>query len=180
MDDQAGAVRLEIFRADPHEALRHHLTLVVHHLDRVVGLEAPVHRGDAGSEQRAAAARSALGGRRRRRGSVRTNPRANAIHTLRAGRRSVLGRTVVPIPGVAATASATTPCRSAAAMTVRTPDQAAILRGGDLRGHAAAPPVRTGPAGELLELLVDLDDLLDQRGVGVAPRVGGEHARPRR
>ena len=45
---------------------------------------------------------------------------------------------------------------------------------GQLRGHAPAPPRRPGPAGQGLELVVDLDDLLDQRGRRVEPRVGGE------
>ena len=45
---------------------------------------------------------------------------------------------------------------------------------GDLGGHAPAPPHRPGAAGPGLELAVDLDDLLDQRGRRVEARVGGE------
>ena len=46
-----------------------------------------------------------------------------------------------------------------------------------LRRHAAAAPNRSGRTGEAFELLVDLDDLLDERSLGVHPGVGCEETR---
>ena len=56
-------------------------------------------------------------------------------------------------------------------MTVRTPDHAAILAAASLEAMPAAAPRRPGAAGQRLELVVDLDDLLDERG---ARRRGGD------
>ncbi len=70
--------------------------------------------------------------------TVPTAPTANAIHTLRAGSLPLRARTVVPTPATPATASASTPGRSAAAITVRTPDQVAILAAASLE---VIPPV---------------------------------------
>src|SRR5439155_5583301 len=58
--------------------------------------------------------------------TVPAAPTANAIQSLRAGRRRSCSRTTVPTLGSPAIASASTPGRSAAAITARTPDQAAI------------------------------------------------------
>ena len=82
---------------------------------------------------------------------------------------------MVPTPAAPATASANTSWRRAAAITVRTPDHAAILAAANLRGHASTPSHGAGPARERLELVVDLDDLLDERGVRIEPGIGGEH-----
>ena len=76
-----------------------------------------------------------------------------------------------------ATASASTPGRSAAAITVRTPDHAAILAAASLDAMPPLPPTRAGPAGHRLEALVDLDDLLDERGRRVEAGIGGEQPR---
>ena len=51
------------------------------------------------------------------------------------------------------------------------------LRRRQLGGHAPAPPVGAAAAGERLERGVDLDDLLDQRRLGVEPGIGGEQPR---
>ena len=61
-------------------------------------------------------------------------PRANAIHTFRAGSRSSRGSTVVPTPVTPSSASGMTSRRSADAITVRTPDHAAIFTDPPRRG----------------------------------------------
>ena len=61
-------------------------------------------------------------------------------------------------------------------MTARTPDQAAILAAASFEAMPPLPRVGAGPAGERLELVVDLDDLLDERRRRVEPGVGGEQA----
>ena len=76
-----------------------------------------------------------------------------------------------------ASASATTFGTAADAITARTPDHAAIFAAASLLAMPAAPPLGARAARGLLERVVDLDDLLDQRRVGVEARVGGEHAR---
>ena len=50
------------------------------------------------------------------------------------------------------------------------------MGGGQLRGHAAAAALGAGAAGQRLEGVVDLDDLLDQGGRGVETGIGGEQA----
>src|SRR5207302_9261603 len=49
------------------------------------------------------------------------------------------------------------------------------LGGGQLGCHAATAAHTPRRAGNPLELVIDLDDLLDQRGLFVETRVGGEH-----
>ena len=95
-----------------------------------------------------------------------------------AGRQPALGaRTTVPTPGSPATASTSTPGRPAAAITRRTPDQAAILAAASFDAMPPLPRSEPAPPASGLQRLVDLDDLLDERSVGVEPRVGGEQAR---
>ena len=103
---------------------------------------APVDRDDAGRQQRPVALDRAPGGRRRRRRPCPTSPTANAIHSLRAGRRRSRGCTTVPTPGAPATASASTPGRSARGDDRPHARPGRDLGRGDLRGHAAAPPRR--------------------------------------
>ena len=55
-------------------------------------------------------------------------------------------------------------------MTVRTPDHAAIFAAASLEAMPPLPRADPGAPGHGLELVVDLDDLLDQRG---ASRRGG-------
>ena len=104
-------------------------------------------------------------------------PRAKAIHSLRAeSRRS-------PGPEHRAHAGLAGQRRRQHAGSPGVGDHRLDPRpGGDLgrrqlRGHAAAAHAAARAAGQALELLVDLDDLLDERRLGVAPRVGGEQAR---
>ena len=118
-------------------------------------------RTPAGSSERSSRAR-APGGRRRRRRPGPPRPRANAIQSLRLESRSARGGTTVPTARPAI-ASVTTSGASAAAITARTPDHAAIFAAASL---VAMPPLpRSVPraAGERLERGVDLDDLLDER-----------------
>ena len=58
--------------------------------------------------------------------------------------------------------------RPASAITVSTPDQVAILAAASLEAMPPLPTALPRPAGQALELLVDLDDLLDERGLAVA------------
>ena len=62
-------------------------------------------------------------------------------------------------------------------MTARTPDQAAILAAASLEAMPPLPRSVPGRPGHRLEVVVDLDDLLDQRGGLVEPGVGGEEPR---
>ena len=76
---------------------------------------------------------------------------AKPIHSLRAARRAARGTTTVPTPGVPATASASTSGRVEGAITVRTPDQAAILAAATFEAmpplpRRAAPPASASMA----------------------------------
>ena len=107
------------------------------HLDGVLGHEVALDADDPGREQRTPVVAS---GRGRAPASIRTRPdapSANAIHSLRLGRRSLRARTAVPT-GSPAIAWVMTSGRSAAAMTTRTPDHAAILAACSL---LAIPPL---------------------------------------
>ena len=61
-------------------------------------------------------------------------------------------------------------------MTARTPDHAAMRAAASFDAMPPLPRSDAGAAGGGLERVVDLEDLLDERRVGVEPRVGGEHA----
>ena len=69
------------------------------------------------------------------------------------------------------------PGGAASAMTVSTPDQVAILAAASFEAMPPLPDRAARAAGQLLELVVDLDHLFDQRRLGVAAGVGGEQAR---
>ena len=132
----------------------------------------PTHAGRAAATRRA---RPAPGGPRRRPRPCPLDPTAKAIQSLRAGSRLRLGAArPCPTPGTPATASASTPSRSAAAMTARTPDQAAILAAATFDAMPPLPRAVPGAAGQRLERVVDLDDLLDERRRRVEAGVGGE------
>ena len=75
-----------------------------------------------------------------------------------------------------ATAPAMTPVAAGVGDHGPDPGPGGDLGRGELRGHATAPPAAPGRAGQRLDLLVDLDDLLDQRGRLVEPGIGGEQA----
>ena len=187
MDDLVGDALGEVGRAlagevaqvgcaDADQALGEDLAVEARDLDRVVGGEAPATSRTPAARSETPRSRSAA----RAPSSTTTvpeDPTANAIQSLRADSRFGLGWITVPAPGLPATTSSSTPSREAWAITARTPDHDGDLGGGQLRGHAAAPPDGAGRAGHGLELVVDLDDLLDQRRRGVEARVGGEEAR---
>ena len=61
-------------------------------------------------------------------------------------------------------------------MTARTPDQAAILAAATFDAMPPLPRAEPGAAGQRLEGLVDLDDLLDERRRRVEAGIGGEQA----
>ena len=85
------------------------------------------------------------------------------------------GSTTVPTPGVAGDGVGAARRRgAAAAITARTPDQAAILAAATFDAMPPLPRAEPGAAGQGLELVVDLDDLLDERRRRVEPGVGGE------
>ena len=100
-------------------------------------------------------------------------PRANAIQSLRLGRRCGFGRTAVP------TASTFDRVDDHVGH-VGTGDDGSHpgprgdLGGGELARHSPAAACGTGSAGDGLERGVDLDDLLDQRRVLVEAGIGGE------
>ena len=106
---------------------------------------------------------------------VPLDPTAKAIQSLRAGRRLALGCTTVPAPGSPGDR------RLQHAVARRLGDHRPHARprgdlgGGQLRRHARrCPAADAGAAGQRLERVVDLDDLLDERRRRVEPRVGGE------
>ena len=97
-------------------------------LDRVVGVEACPRPDDAGRQQRAVAARPAPGGRPRRPRPRPTTPTGEGDPELAAASRLSRGSTTVPTPPrPRRPRRRSTPGRSAAAITARTPDHAAIL-----------------------------------------------------
>ena len=99
--------------------------------------------------------------------------RANAIQSLRADRRRSRGRTIVPTPGDAVDGIEQHAGRDrAAAITARTPDHDAILAAASFDAIPPLPRADAGSSGEGLELVVDLDDLLDQRCLRDEARVG--------
>ena len=147
-------------------------------LDRVLGPEAAADADHAGRQQRPARARSAPPARPRRRPGCPTSPgrRRSTACGPRAGSRRA--RNTVPDPGLAGQRRGRARRDGpASAMTVSTPDQVAILAAASFEAMPPLPDRAAGPAGQALELVVDLDHLLDERGLGVAPRVGGEQAR---
>ena len=107
--------------------------------------------------------------------TVPAEPTAKAIQSLRLARRLSRGWTTVPTASPA-TAPAMTPSRRASAMTARTPDQAAILAAVTLEAMPPLPRPLPVEPGQGLDLLVDLDDLLDERGRLVQAGIGGEQA----
>ena len=131
--------------AHPHQALGEHLAVGAGHLDRVVRREGAADLDHAGRQQRRARPPRAPGGRPRRRPPDPAEPTANAIQSLRAGSRRSRGSTTVPTPGTPVDRAPRARRRgAAAAITVRTPDQAAILAAASFE---AMPPLpRTDPA----------------------------------
>ena len=123
------------------QALGERSPVLADDLDRVVGLELALDAADAGGEQRPAVARRSA---RRAPSSTTTRPAApwaNAIQSLRLGSRCVARANDradrLPLDA----RRATTAGRSAAAMTARTPDQAAIFAAASL---LAIPPLPAG------------------------------------
>ena len=142
-----------------------------------------LHLAHAGGEQRHAALEQRLAGAVVDHDRARsTRPRTRSRACGRAG-AGPWGAPPCPRPGAPATTASSTPSREACAITARTPDHAAILAAASFDAMPAAPPRRARAAGQRLERVVDLDDLLDQRrrrveaGVGreQAGRVGEEH-----
>ena len=76
-----------------------------------------------------------------------------------------------------AIASVTTSGASAAAITARTPDHAAIFAAASLVAMPPLPRSVPVPPASGFERGVDLDDLLDERRAGVDARIGGEERR---
>ena len=76
---------------------------------------------------------------------VPVEPTAKAIQSLRAGRSRSWGNTTVPTPGAPGHGVGEHLLPRAAAMTVRTPDQAAILAAAILEAMPPLPPVLPGP-----------------------------------
>ena len=70
--------------------------------------------------------------------------------------------------GRPASASATTSGAPADAITARTPDHAAIFPAASLLAIPPLPAIGAGAARDPFERGVDLDDLLDERGVALA------------
>ena len=102
---------------------------------------------------------------------------AKAIHSLRAASRFERGCTTVPTPETPRTASCRTPSRSAAAITVRTPDHAAMRAAASFDAIPPLPRAEPAPPDRHLpQRPVDLEDLLDQRRFRVEARIGGEDA----
>ena len=121
--------------------------------------------------------RSAPAWRRRRRRSCPAEPTAKAIHSLRAGKPIVSGldhRARRRARRSTASAQHVVPVGCGDDGPHAGPGRDLGRR--QLRCHAAAPPGRARAAGQRFEALVDLDDLLDQRGRGVEAGVGGEQA----
>ena len=129
--------RAERRRRVPHETLGERLAVGTDDLDRIVDVERTVDLAHARGQ-------AAIGCRRTRHARAPSSttifpaaPRANAIHSLRLGRRSGFGRTAVPTarPSIASTITSGT---SAPAITARTPDHAAIFAAASL---LAIPPL---------------------------------------
>ena len=168
----------EADRAEAHEALGEHLAVGAGDLDGVVGLEAALHRRRRRPGAATRPARAAPGGRRRRRRSCRSSPTAKAIQSLRAGQPPRLG----VHDGADARARRRPPPRARRRATPGRSPPARPTRRRSWPPPASRPCPRSpapmpGAAGQRLERVVDLDDLLDQRRRRVEPGVGGEQAR---
>ncbi len=160
---------------DAGQALGEHHAVGADHLDRVVGVERADHLGDPGGQQRRPATEQGLAGA--------LVDHDGAARTDGEGDPELAGRQVAVV-GQHHGADA-----GGAGHRV---DEHRVTGGGrdhrahprprrdlgrrQLGGHAAAAPGRARAPGPLLELVIDLDDLLDERGAGVEAGIGGEHA----
>ncbi len=162
---------------EPAQPLGEHHAVGSGDLDRLVGLEAALDAGHAGRQQRHAALeqrplRPVVDEHRARASRPRTRSTACGPAGVGCG-----ARTIVPTPASPVTASTSTPSRSACAMTARTPDQAAILAAASFDAMPPLPRSLPTPPAMRLQGVVDLDDLLDERRLGVEAGVAGEQAR---
>ena len=159
------------------QALGEHLAVGAGDLDGVAGVEVALH---ARRRRPAAATCPARSSARRAPSSTTTVP----VGADGEGDPQLAGRQP-PVAGLArrcrrpaspATASASTPARSAAAITARTPDHAAILAAASFDAMPAAAPDGAGAAGDGLELgsTSTISSMSEARGVEAG--IGGEQA----
>ena len=149
-----------------HQALGEHLAVGAGDLDGVVGVEVAVApRRRPAAQQRPPPLEQRPAGPVVDHDACPAEPTAKAIQSLRAGRRAVVGLHDGADAGRAGDGIGQHAVAvRRAAMTVRTPDQAAILAAASFEAMPPLPPAAAGAAGHGLELVVDLDDLLDERG----------------
>ncbi len=107
---------------------------------------------------------------------VPRDPTAKAIHSLRDGSLVGRARTTVPTPATPATASASTCSRAALAITVRTPDHAAILAAAILVDMPPLPRADPAPPATASSSWSTSTISSISEAVVVEPRIGGEHA----